>query len=216
MAGCGGFSFNSQSSSSSSNSGSETSGDDGSDRSSSSSQSSAPDGASGSDSEALAHFAELKEEDNKNNAREFKDKLREMWPRYFGDADLFALVESDCGVKIWDVCEVINPQGNNDLGYPRWAYRKKGDDTIKWFPDIAYHIGKEIWTDEAIAHVRKEEAEKAEELLDMVKKTCGDPINTNCTVMRSYTMGEGYYATHNETGEVIKMMGTLREWLVDM
>ncbi len=183
-------------------------------------ESSADESAPQTDSSSLADgtgrnqqvFAGLTEEENKENARNFKITLRigEL-SKLFAKNVLFDEVAAICGIKIWDKCRVGQIVGDRLMNYHPVAFQEKSGGKVHWYPEFFHDKSEPLWAKKAVRDTRVRR--NGDTLLAMLEERCGAPLDSKCQVRRVY--GQGYVFTVRETGDVIDS-DMIREWSADL
>jgi len=165
---------------------------------------------------SAAMFDEVSEEDNKQMAREFKVELRvgEIG-RLFEGGELFSKVEEICGTKVWDQCQILNPSERNDLGWRRWSFKRKDQNQVYVYPEMFYGLVESRWAEKAL-HKLAVQGDDADIYIKMVTDKCGEPFTEDCQVRAQGSSQGTFSLTVKNSGEVIELMSTLREWKEDM
>ncbi len=159
-------------------------------------------------------FNEISEEENKKRARSFKATLRQgSIAKLFPDGEVFARVESICGTKIWDQCLVTYESEGDDLRWQPWSFKRTDSDEIHTYPYMFFEMTEPRWAEATIERLNKSEA--PELFIGMVQDKCGDPLDSRCEV-RGYQDSDNFRPTVRDTGEVIEVMQTLRDWQEDL
>ncbi len=167
------------------------------------------------DGASRAAFVAGSEEENTKLARDFKSLLRigEV-ASLFEEGEVFAKVESICGTKVWDQCQIAYDSDANDLGWPEWSFKRRDEDRVYVFPEMLYEEVEPLWAAATIEFLSKKGADSAL-FIKMVEDKCGSPLNTGCEV-RSKPNGHAFRLTKRDSGEVIEVMSTLHDWKADL
>ena len=165
---------------------------------------------------SAALFDEISDEENKKLARDFKVVLRMgKIAKLYDEGELFSTIESLCGKKVWDQCQVLYSSERNALDWSRWSFKRRDQSKVYQYPEMFYEQTESKWAEQAL-HKLSIKGDDSELFIKMVSDKCGEPFDSGCKVRAIGASDGTYRLTVRDTGEVIEMMETLHEWKEDM